>query len=208
MKAFALGMISQNTSDGKYRAIVDLYSSNYSLTGFARSIYKSDLLSIYGMLDFSLYTSQTISLLTSAGDSLLLYTPYITGIKLDGCTSVPLKDISTDVDEIDITNILNLQTISLVGCTGMIGELDLSLNDTIQTLNASNSSVSVKLSNSPITSLTLGSPQTIKVYNPTQLTSSGVSISSSANVTEISLVNVNTTTPCGYSVFNVIYNPS
>ena len=83
------------------------------------------------MLDFSLYTSQTTSLLTSAGDSLLLYTPYVTGVKLDGCTSVPLTDVSTDADEIDVTNIRNLQTLSLVGCTGMIGELDLSSNTTL-----------------------------------------------------------------------------
>ena len=61
-------------------------------------------------------------------------------------------------------------------------------------------------SNSNISSLDLGSPNTISIESPMTLTQSNVTIESSQNLTAITLQGVNQAGPCGFTLFNKIYS--
>ena len=199
-------IIPYNTQDGRYQATVSLYNSNYSSSNFERSFYKSDLLSLYGTLDFSSYNNITTDLLSSQDDSIFKYTKYITGINLSGCSAITLVNATTGQDELDFSQILNLQTLNLSGCSGLTGELDLSNVSTLTTLNTQNNNVGVKLVNSNITTLQLGSPTSLIIKNPTSLGNSGTtfSIQSKNNLNSLELEEINNTSVHTFEIFNII----
>jgi hypothetical protein len=73
-------------------------------------------------------------------------------------------------------------------------------------LDLRSTQVSVKLVNSKIASLQLGSPISVSITNPTVLGDSGttLTIQDSTNLTDITLVNVNTTNVHGFNTFNIL----
>lgn len=102
-----------------------------------------------------------------------------------------------------------LTTLSFQGCNSQDTDvLDLTNCPNITALNLSGTQVGVKLVNSNITQLALGSPTTVIIDTPTAITSDNVTIQSSQNLSNITLTNVNNAATYGYRMFNVIYNPS
>lgn len=99
----------------------------------------------------------------------------------------------------------NLVYLSIEGCTGLTGTIDLS-NNSIQQLYASGTTVNFTLpSNTTITNYELGTPSSISINNPVSLTPANVAIDSTANLTNLSLINVNSSTLCGYNTLAKIF---
>lgn len=202
-------IISQNVSEGKYIGVTTLYKSNYSLTDFTGSVYKSHLLSLYGTLDFSQQQQKPASLLTQNGDSMFLYTKYITSVILDGCTAIPLTDISTSATELDFSNMQYMTSLSINGCSGLgNGLLDLSANPEITSIDTRGTTVGIKLVNSKVSSLQLGSPSAVSIINPTILGNSGTTftIQDDQYLNNIKLEGCNISELHGFSLFNTLYN--
>lgn len=59
-------------------------------------MYKSELLSLYGDLNF--INSGATTLLANSGLSVFTYMKYITSITLDGLTQITLNDLATGVN--------------------------------------------------------------------------------------------------------------
>ena len=99
---------------------------------------------------------------------------YITSIILDGLTSITLTDLITGNNQLDVSNISSLTSISLNGCTGLNGSvLNLTDSPQITSVDLRGTSTGITLVNSRITSLQLGSPASVSITNPTALGDSG-----------------------------------
>ena len=186
----------------------DTYCTLYSLpTGAAQNMYKSHLISLYGEIDFSSSSYNTInSLITTNGDSVLRYIPNVTSLNFQGCTSLTKLD-SNLANNIDFILNTSLVTLNLNGCIGLNGEeLDLSYCTSMTTLDTRNTSIGVTLPAS-ITNFQLGSPIKVIASSPTTLGEAGTtySMQSIQNLEDLELVNVNTTNVHGFTVFNTLY---
>lgn len=202
-------IVDVNLSDPLYSTLQSQYKSNYSLTTWDNPIHKTELMSLYGTLDFSNQTSLP-SLMGNDGYSILLHTNNITSLILDGCSAIATIDNVSQHNNFDFSNIPVIETLSLNGCTGLNGQLlDLSTCPTLVSLDVRNTSAGVSLpSGTVIEDLKLGSPYYISIINPTVLGESGTtySIQSSQNITTLILQGINGSNPRTFTVFGTTYN--
>jgi len=184
-----------------YLTLFNKYVTDYSLDNTYTNLYKTHLLGIAGALDFTSNIQYTNTLITNTGSSVFTYMPGVTSIDLTGCSN--LQDPASV-----ITNIPNVTSISLNGCTGMSGSVDLTGASSISSLDLRNTTLGVVIPQGcPITTLQLGSPTSVSITSPLNLTSSGISIQSSTYLTSLS-INLGNNGTGGFSMFNVLYNPS
>lgn len=198
-------LVNYSVADPLYAALSQKYTTDYSIQGFTGNLYKTELLSLYGTLDLS--NSNVTSLLANTNYSVFTYMKYITSITLDGLTQITLNDLATGNNQLDVSNITSLTSISLNGCTGLNGSiLDLTTSPYITDIDLRGTSAGITLVNSRVTSLQLGSPISVSITNPTVLGDSGttLTIQDSTNLTDITLVNVNTTNVHGFNTFNIL----
>lgn len=175
-------------------------------SGQTPDIYRTQLLSLYGTLDFSSYTSLA-SLNTEKNDSVLKYIPYINSLDFSGCTQLPSSAL-------DFSQSVGLTSLNLTNCTNLNGTLDLSTCTELTTLITTGSNIGIKLpQGTKVNSLTLGSPYTLEVDTPTVLGNDGTySIASSANLQSangsLKLINVNSSseTKKGFTMFGNLFN--
>ena len=175
-------------------------------------MYKMHLLSLYGELDFSPQSTNTISsIMTAKGDTVLKYIPNVNSLVFDGCSQLYKIDPQTNQDSFDFSNLPKLTSISLNGCSGAIGTLDFSNNMLLESIDLRNTSLGIILpQGSKVTTLQLGAPTVINIQNPKYLTT--LSIQSKNNLTDVQLININIgdiTTPAtvrGFNIFNIIYS--
>ena len=195
-------LVNYSVADPLYSILSQKYSTDYNIQGFTGNLYKSELLSLYGDLNF--INSGATTLLANSGLSVFTYMKYITSITLDGLTQITLNDLATGVNQLDVSNITSLRSISLNGCTGMNGStLDLSSSPRITYIDLRNTSAGIKLANSQVSTLMLGSPLCVSITNPSVLGDTGTvfSIQDSQNLNTIELVNVNTSQSHGFTTF-------
>ena len=198
-------LVNYSVADPLYAALSQKYTTDYSIQGFNGNLYKTELLSLYGTLDLS--NSNVTSLLANTNYSVFTYMKYITSITLDGLTQITLNDLATGNNQLDVSNIASLTSISLNGCTGLNGSvLDLTASPYVTSIDLRGTSAGITLVNSRVTSLQLGSPISVSITNPTVLGDSGttLTIQDSTNLTDITLVNVNTTNVHGFNAFNIL----
>ena len=193
-----------------YDKYISLYYSGQSVIPSAFSMYKTHLMSLYGTLDFS-QQSTIGSVMTSKGDTVLKYIPNITSLIFDGCANLYKQDPQTNSDSFDFSSLLELTSISMNGCVGAVGVLDFSNNGKLQSVDIRNTTLGIKLVNSIVTTVKLGSPTKVEIRSPKYLTNGGISIQSKSNLQDITLINVNVgdvSTPAqvnGFKVFDNLY---
>ena len=200
-------LVNYSVADPLYAALSQKYTTDYNLQGFNGNLYKTELLSLYGPLDLS--NSNVTNLLANTNYSVFTYMKYITSITLDGLTQITLNDLATGNNQLDVSNITSLTSISLNGCTGLNGSvLDLTTSQYITSIDLRGTSAGIVLVNSTVSSLQLGSPISVSISNPTVLGDTGTTftVEDSVNLNTVELVNVNTTNIHGFNAFNILYN--
>lgn len=174
--------------------------------------YRTDLLALTGTLTFTSTEEIALSsLVTSFGtDTVLNYLPNITGIVLDNCTNITSTHNSITVNDgkqVVFDNIPNLRLLSIKNCTGLTDDVDLTSNTEIQEVYADGTTVNVLVPQATkLTNYTLGTPTTINLTNPTQITVDNTSVDDSGSITSIDLVNIPNTK--SFSMFGKIMNLS
>ena len=161
------------------------YGSNIGRNSF----YKVDLLSMNGTIDFSTAGSSLTSLLTANGSYLFKYLPNLTGLNLDGCST--LTSANSNIDQFVFTNMTALQNLSIQNCTGLTADIDLTMCTDLRQVDASSTSVNVLVpEGTKITKYEVGAPTSISIVNPTVLQPNGVVVGSYANIDSLVLKNV------------------
>jgi hypothetical protein len=85
----------------------------------------------------------------------------------------------------------SLQTLSIQNCTGLTGNIDLTMCPNITQVDASGTTINVLVpSNAPLTKYELGTPTSVNLTNPAVLTPQGVVVDSSANIDSLNIVNI------------------
>jgi len=81
--------------------------------------------------------------------------------------------------------------LSVQGCTGLTQDIDLSLCPNIIEVDASGTNINVIIpENSGITKYELGTPTTISIVNPTDLTPGAILVDDSTLLNSVTLVNL------------------
>lgn len=201
-----LSRIINSTQGQIYTVIDNAWAAQYGSVSGKNSFYRTDLLTLTGELDFSQYTSIS-NLITANRSYLFKYIPNITSIILDGCSSISMTSddiVDTDKTQVAFDKMTNLRKLSIKNCTGF-GNLNLSNNTELRELYTNGTSIDVTLPNNPkLTTLSLGTPSSISLNNPTQLIDSGVSVENSSSITSIDVQNVPSTRT--YNVFAKLMN--
>ena len=202
---------TQNTSMG----VQNVLNANHTLLygNAINQYYKSDLLSLAGILDFSAEYQSIGTVLTTNGDKLLQYLQNVSEFNFNNCSSLDQSSLGTITS--GVISVLSLPTLTTLKLNGapITNVLDLTNCPNIETLDTRNNSAGIILAtNSPITSMQLGSPSKVDIRNPRYLVKNNVTIQSSVNITDISLINVNIgdiSTPAsvqGFGIFNILYS--
>lgn len=98
-----------------------------------------------------------------------------------------------------------LQNLSIQNCTGLTGNVDISMCTDIRQVDASGTTVSIIMPTEPkVTKYEVGAPTSINLENPTVLTPSGVVVDSYANLDSLVLKNIPSTKT--YTVFDKVLN--
>lgn len=210
-------VIRADSNNGLYASLMTKYNNDYGLS-VNTNLYKTTLIGIEGNVSI-LSENNTKALTTSlqtnlsnlpenSVNSVFLYLPNITGFDFTGCSN-----LAGNANQFVFTNCPNLTTLSVKDCTSLIGTMDLtnapqltSLDMRGTTLNINIPADSNPLNNSRLTTLKLGTPTSVVINSPTVLNADGVTIDSSANLATITLLGVNQSGPCGYTLFNKLYN--
>lgn len=208
----AVAIHSAAVSPGVQATLADRFDAIYGSNTAPTYFFKSDLFSLHGTLDFSAHSQQVGTVFTASGQPLIKYMPNITGLIFDGCSNVTPTGTSfgtydSSTRTLTFEALPKLTTLSFAGCNSQdIGILDLTNCQNVTSLDLRNTQVSVKLVNSKIALLQLGSPISVSITNPTILGDSGttLTIQDSTNLTDITLVNVNTTNIHGFTTLNTL----
>ena len=116
-------------------------------------MYKMHLLSLYGELDFSQQT-EISSIMTSRGDTVLKYIPNVTSLIFDECSNLYKQDPQTTLDSFDFSNLPKLTSISMNGCTRVVGTLDFSNNIELESIDVRGTTLGITLpTSSKVTTL-------------------------------------------------------
>jgi hypothetical protein len=184
-----------------YNVINTAWTTQYG-SGIGRNnFYKVDLASLTGTLDFTPVKNDIANLLTANGSYLLRYLPNLTGLTLDDCDNI--TNVSNSISQLDFTYMAGLRNLSIQGCAGITGNIDISACADIRQVNGRDSNINIVLpQNTKITSYIMTAPTSINIENPTALTPEGVVIDNYANID--SLVIRNMANNKAYALFNEI----
>lgn len=186
-----------------FDTIDNSWTTQYGSAIGRNNIFKLDLMSLTGTLDFSSYGANLANLLTANGSYLFKYLTNITGINLDGCTSI--ANSSNDIMQMNFSNMSKLTNLSIQNCTGLTGNMDLTNCLDITQVDASGTTVNVLVpDSSKLTKYEVGTPTNISITNPTVLTPSGVKVDNASQLGSLVITNVpNTKT---YATFYKIFS--
>lgn len=202
-------ILSTNQSD-LFTIVSQKYATDYSLNGAYFDFYKSHLMSLYGTIDFS-SRPNIQSLITNTNQTIFVYLTHINSVVLDGCSNIMLTDsniLGNDRRVFNFDNIIDLQNVTISNNNNISGTLDLSACDELQTVDISGTSLGIILPQyTSVSSLALGSPTEIQLRQPRNLDTTNTTIQSSSNLTSMILNTINTTSVCGFNMFNTLYNP-
>ena len=184
-------------------SLINKYNADYGITNNYPDLYKTHLIGIEGSTSFTSYTSTTTTIETNRGDSLLLYLPNITSLDFTGCR------IGNDIQKFVFTNCTKLTELIVKDCDvqEFTGVMNLTGAPQLTTLDMRGTTLSINVpENSRLATLKLGTPTSIVINSPTVLNADRVTIQDDSNLTTISIIGVNQTGPCGFTLFNKIYS--
>ena len=188
--------IVSNDASILYSVINAKYLAQYSVD--KSSFYRTDLMALTGTLNFTTDSSwlTITSLKTQNSRSIFKYLTNITSVIMDGCTAL-LSTNSSITYEGDTTSqlvfdqMLNMTKLSIQNCTALTQDIDVTLNTNLLTLDMSGTTINAILPiSSKLTTLEFGTPTTINVDTPASLTTSGIKVDSSTNISSLTLVNM------------------
>ena len=172
-----------------WSAINTRWTAKYG-EGVGNIVRRSDLLGLDGTLTF---TSDTTNIISAEGDTLLHYLPAIETLIFDECTLLTssYEDINQNqIPQFDFSEMYDLTNLSIVGCTGLTNDIDLTNCSEITQVDASDTTVNVLIpENSKITKYELGTPTQISIISPTQLNYTNVKVDDSTNIDSLDIVN-------------------
>lgn len=205
----ATALHSISTSAGVQQTLVDKFNTIYGQGTAPTYFYKTDLYSLYGTLDFSSNAAQVGTVFTTNGQPLIKYLPNITGLIFTNCinvvpTSSSFGTYDSSTNTLVFEELPKLQTLSFAGCSAQdTGILDLTRCPNVTNLDLRDTQVGIKLVNSKINSLQLGSPSYVSISNPIVLGNADTtfSLQSNNNLDTIELINVNTSSVRGFAIF-------
>ena len=199
-------IITGDSGNGLYMGLITKYNNDYNLTQYV-NLYKTHLIGIEGSVQFHTNASTpniaqlTTSLETNRGDSVLLYLPNVTELDFTGCS---LQD---SINMFTFANCQKLTSLSIKDCNLLQGTINLENASQLTSLDTRGTTLGVNIpENSRISTLKLGTPNIITINSPTVLNSDGVTIEDSSSITTITLLGVNQSGPCGFTLFNKLYN--
>lgn len=182
----AIVMSSQSVM---FNVINTAWTTQYGSAIGRNNFFKVDLMSLTGTLDFSTAGANLSNLLTANGSYLFRYLPNLTGLNLDGCTNI--TNVNNSITQIDFTYMTALQNLSIQSCTGLIGNIDITMCTDIRQVDASGTTVSIIMPTEPkVTKYEVGAPTSINLENPTVLTPTGVVVDNYANVSSLVIRNI------------------
>lgn len=195
-------IITGDSNNGLYLSLMSKYNTDYGLSDNI-NLYKTTLIGIEGSVSIpSDFKTRTTTIQTNREDSVLLYLPNITSFDLTGCSN-----LTGNASLFVFTNCQNLTTLSVKDCTSLTGTLSLVNGPQITSLDMRGTTLNINVpANSRITTLKLGTPTSIIIDSPTVLNADGVTIDSSTNLATITLLGVNQSGPCGYTLFSKLYS--
>ena len=176
-----------------FNAVNDAFTTQTGSSIGRNYFYKVDLMVLTGTIDFTSYAATLPNLVTSNGSYLFKYLPNVTGIILDGCniTNTANNIQGDDKRQFLFDNMVNLRTLSIQNCTGLTGDVDLTMCPEITQVDASGTTVNVLVpTGTKVTNYEVGAPATVSIVNPTQLTPAGVKVDSYHNIDSLDLVNI------------------
>jgi hypothetical protein len=166
---------SAAVSPGVQATLADRFNAIYGPNTAPTYFFKSDLFSLHGTLDFSAHSQQVGTVFTASGQPLIKYMPNITGLIFDGCSNVTPTGTSfgtydSSTKTLTFEALPNLTTLSFANCNASdTGILDLTGCENITSLDLRGTQVGIKLANSKVSSLQLGSPISVSITNPRTL---------------------------------------
>ena len=185
-----------------YNVINTAWTTQYGSDIGRNNFYKADLASLTGTLDFTPVKNDITNLLTANGSYLLRYLPNLTGLTLDDCDNI--TNVSNSISQLDFTYMAGLRNLSIQGCAGVTGNIDISACTDIRQVNGRDSNISIVLpQNTKITSYIMTAPTSVNIENPTVLTPEGVVIDNYTNID--SLVIRNVANNKSYALFDKIF---
>ena len=177
-----------------YNPVNDAYTAQNGSAIGRNYIYRLDLLVLNGVIDFTPYLSTLPNLVTANGSYLFKYIPNVTGIILDGFTSLTnnAQNITDDdKNQFNFSNMVSLEKLSIRNCSSLTGNIDLTYCPNIEEVYATGTSVNVLVpENAPLTKYEVGAPTTIDLTNPTVLTPAGVYVQNRNNLDYLDIVNI------------------
>ena len=126
---------------------------------------------------------------------------------LEGTLEIPnnTTDLGSQLGQSLLTYIPYVDTLDLSDCTYLTGVLNLSGMSNLRVLNASGTNLSADFgTGSGVTTISLGSPTSIILKNPTSLAPAGVTVGTYGNLTSLDLRNIPDLKT--YAVFDKIFN--
>ena len=200
--------IVMSNQSAMYTSINNAWTTQFGSAIGRNNIYKIDLFMMTGTIDFSAQAANLPSLVTANGAYLFKYLPNITGINLDGCTSITQTSNSVQGDDKSqflFTNMTALQNLSIQNCTGLTGNVDLTPCTDIRQVDASGTTVSIIMPTEPkVTKYEVGTPTSINLENPTVLTPTGIVVDSASSLNSLVIKNMPGTKT--YAAFYKIFN--
>ena len=177
-----------------------------------RALYKTDLMSISGTLAFSNGVSKLIAnQIDGQVLSIFKYLPYVETLDLSGCSfSATDYDITTlDKRVLNLSSMKMLQTLTLTNAVITANDeydltVDVSSCPAIVSVLATGTSVGIKAEgNDTLTTVNLGSPYYVYLKNTLALTT--CSATSSTNIQDVYIENVNRGDVKGFGMFDTIF---
>lgn len=176
-----------------FTALNNAWQVQFGETFNKNNFYKVDLFALTGTVDFSTLTD-IATLVTYNNSFLFNYLINVTGVVLDGCSSIASTSdsiIGSNKNQMLFNNMTKLKTLSIQNCTGLTEDIDLSMCQDIEQVDGSGTTVNVILPSMPkITKYELGAPTSISIVNPTQITTARIVVDSSNNIDSLELVNI------------------
>ena len=190
--------IVNSLNSNLYIPIQNSWATQFGTELTKLDLYRVDLMSLTGTIDFSVRSSDSEFTSIATGksiDSLLKYLPNVTGLIFDNCTH--LTSINSNPNFEDNGNqfifdkMPNLQILSIQNCIGLNQTIDLTDCPNITQVDASGTTINVLVPEGAIlTKYELGTPTSINLINPTVLQPSGVNVDVSTSINSLDIVNI------------------
>lgn len=186
--------IVQSVKTSMFNPLNTAWEAQFGAPIGKNSMYKVDLMALQHEVDFSTEGANLLNFVTSNNSYLFKYLTNCEGIIMDSCTAIENTANSitgTDKNQLNFSNMLKLKKLSMQNCTGISSDINLSMCDDLEEVDASGTTINVVVpTGTKLTKYELGTPTAISLINPTVIEPSQVVVDTSTNITSVDLINI------------------